>query len=76
MARQGADNLFFGMLVRGYVEEHLRFVRLDWLAMKLDDKLTETGKRFALLTVELGWQVMDSYSPIRPLWSSMRDFGT
>jgi hypothetical protein len=49
-----ADDLFFAGLVRGYVEQNRRFVRRDWLAAQLDEKLREPGKRFVLLTAEPG----------------------
>lgn len=49
-----SDDLFFDVLVRGYVEENLRFVRSDWLASQLDEKLSESGGRFILLTAEPG----------------------
>jgi hypothetical protein len=53
-APSDSDDLFFGTLVRSYVEENARFVRRDWLAKELDAKLGESGKRFVLLTAEPG----------------------
>jgi len=48
-------DLFFDALVRGYVDErNARFVRPDWLASKLDEKLKEAGRRFILLTADPG----------------------
>lgn len=49
-----SDDLFFDLLVRGYVEDNRRFVRRDWLAQRLDTKLAEPAKRFVLLTAEPG----------------------
>lgn len=54
MSTQGADDLFFDTLVQGYVDKNPRFVRRDWLAQQLDEKLREPGKRFVLLTAEPG----------------------
>ena len=48
------DDLFFDALVRGYVEENPRFVRREWFATRLDEKLREAGSRFVLLTAEPG----------------------
>jgi putative chitinase len=44
-----SDDLFFESLIRGYVNENPRFVRRDWLAKELGDKLQEPGKHFVLL---------------------------
>jgi hypothetical protein len=35
-------------------KQNRRFVRRDWLAAQLDEKLREPGKRFVLLTAEPG----------------------
>jgi hypothetical protein len=51
---RGAPDLFFGGLVRSYVEENPRFLRRDWLAAQLDENLREAGCRFVLLTAEPG----------------------
>lgn len=48
------DDLFFDLLVRGYVEENPRFLRREWLAADLEKKLSETDKSFVLLTAEPG----------------------
>lgn len=48
------DDLFFDSLVQGYVEKNPRFLRRDWLAKHLDEKLRESGKQFVLLTAEPG----------------------
>jgi hypothetical protein len=49
------SDLFFEELVRSYIERNPpRFIRRDWLAEELDEKLREPGKRFALLTTEPG----------------------
>jgi hypothetical protein len=47
------DNLFFDALVRGYVKENPRFLRRDWLAQALGEKLGKAG-RFVLLIAEPG----------------------
>ena len=40
-----SDELFFGSLVKGYVEYNLRrFVRRGWMAARVDGKLAEAGK--------------------------------
>jgi hypothetical protein len=49
-----AEDLFFRSLVRGYVEDNPRFVRREWLAERVDGKLSEAGRRFVLLTAEPG----------------------
>jgi hypothetical protein len=51
--RKGPQVLFFGALVRSYVEQNPRFLRPDWLAKELDE-LREPGKPFVLLTAEPG----------------------
>lgn len=48
------DNLFFDTLVQGYVKKNPRFLRREWLAKQLDEKLREQGKQFVLLTAEPG----------------------
>ena len=53
-ATSDANTLFFESLVRGYVDENPRFVRRDWLATELDEKLREQGKSFVLLIGEFG----------------------
>jgi len=53
-APSDTGDLFFEPLVRGYVVDNPRFVRRDWLAKELDEKLAESGKRFVLLTAEPG----------------------
>ncbi len=52
--RISTEDLFFTSLVHRYVEENPRFLRRDWLAKQLDEKLQESGKRFVLLTAEPG----------------------
>ena len=49
-----SEDLFFDTLVQGYVDKNPRFLRRDWLAKQLDEKLREPGKRFVLLTAEPG----------------------
>jgi hypothetical protein len=51
---QESDDLFFDALVGGYMKNNPRFLRRDWLAEKLDEKLREPGKRFVLLTADPG----------------------
>lgn len=46
------DDLFFGSLIRGYVDENPRFLGRDWLMQVLVDRLAEPGKRFVLITAE------------------------
>jgi hypothetical protein len=50
------DELFFDTLVRDYIEPQLnpRFLRRDWLAKSLDEKLAEPQCRFLLLTGKPG----------------------
>lgn len=47
------DDLFFTSLVCRYVDKNPRFLRRDWLAKQLDEKLQEPGKQFVLLTAKL-----------------------
>lgn len=49
-----SEDLFFDTLVHGYVDKNPRFLRRDWLAKQLDEKLREPGKQFVLLTAEPG----------------------
>jgi hypothetical protein len=49
-----AGDLFFDTLVLDYVERNHRFVRRDWLASRVDQKLDEAGTRFVLITSEPG----------------------
>jgi hypothetical protein len=49
-----SDDLFFDALIRGYVNGNPRFLRRDWLAGQLLDKLNEKNCRFVLLTAEPG----------------------
>jgi len=49
-----SGDLFFNSLIQGYVEKNTRFVRRDWLAKQLDQKLAEPGKHFVLLTAAPG----------------------
>src|SRR6478752_2490571 len=46
------DDLFFGSLVRGYVDKNPRFLSRDWLMQVLEARLAEPGKRFVLITAE------------------------
>jgi len=46
------DDLFFGSLIRGYVDENPRFLSRDWLMQVLEARLAEPGKRFVLITAE------------------------
>lgn len=46
------DDLFFGSLIRGYVDENPRFLGRDWLMKVLEARLAEPGKRFVLITAE------------------------
>jgi hypothetical protein len=51
-----ADDLFFEPLVRRYVdpEQNPRFIRRDWLAAALQEKLEKPGTSFVLLTAQPG----------------------
>lgn len=49
-----SGDLFFNSLIQGYVEQNTRFVRRDWLAKQLDQKLAEPGKHFVLLAAAPG----------------------
>jgi hypothetical protein len=53
---QRKDDLFFNSTVSSYVDvaHNARFLRRDWLAEALDEKLREPGRRFVLLTAEPG----------------------
>jgi hypothetical protein len=54
-AKADSGELFFGALVRGYVEDNpRRFVRREWLAAQVDEELAKAGKPFVLLTAEPG----------------------
>ena len=48
------DDLFFGSLIRGYVDENPRFLSRDWLMEVLEARIAEPGKRFVLVTAEPG----------------------
>jgi hypothetical protein len=48
------DDLFFGSLIRGYVDENPRFLSRHWLMEALEAQLAEPGKRFVLMTAEPG----------------------
>ena len=49
----GLDDLFFKTLIDGYVRNP-RFIRRDWLAREVEEKLQEPDCRFVLLTAEPG----------------------
>jgi hypothetical protein len=49
-----ANDLFFDTVVEGYVTLNRRFVRREWLAANLDQKLAAAGARFVLIVAEPG----------------------
>jgi len=66
-----SDDLFFGSLVRGYVDENPRFLNRDWLMEVVEARLAEPGKRFVLVTAEPGAgksTFMAQLASARPQW--------
>ena len=51
---QEPDDLFFGSLIRRYVDENPRFLSRDWLMELVEARLAEPGMRFVLVTAEPG----------------------
>lgn len=50
---QESSDLFFNTLVQGSIDKNPRFLRRNWLAKQLDERLREPEKRFVLLTTKL-----------------------